>query len=189
MPITHPSARSIPWRAHLLVGLLVSLSPVVFAGPAPNAAIGVVRNVAWSPGDVQREGACEFEIFLTVAQLRQNHRHVGLVGIGNHNGRLSVQAEQALENVALRGVAVAKLAPEGGSVARSDEALFVDAGTLSETKACQLLQTCIERFGPLPAAANPSRPTPAELSAIRRQLRNYQGAFSTANGTVVASSS
>lgn len=187
MPITPSSTRSSAWRTCLFVGSLVLSTPVVFASNEPTTAVGVVRNVAWSPGDSQRDGACEFQIFLTVAQLQQNHRHVGLVGVGNHNGRLSLQAEQALENVALRGIAVAKVAPRGGSVARTDDALFVDAGTLPESAACQLLQTCIERYGPLPAAANPSRPTAAELRAIRRQLQRYQEAFTTASGAAVAS--
>ena len=152
------------------------------------AAVGIVRSVAWSPGDAQRDGACEFEIFLTVAQLQQNHRHVGLVGVGNHNGRLSLQAELALDNVALRGIAVAKVAPSGGCVAHSDEALFVDAGTLSENAACSLLQKCIERFGPPPAAINPSYPTTTELKSIRRHLQRYQEAFITAAARTVAQS-
>lgn len=187
MPITPSSTRSTAWRTCVLLGSLVLSTPFVCARNEPKSAVGVVRNVAWSPGDAQRDGACEFQIFLTVAQLQQNHRDVGLVGVGNHNGRLSVQAEQALENVALRGIAVAKIAPQGGTVARTEDALFVDAGTLSESSACQLLQTCIERYGPVPAAANPSRPTAAELRAIHRQLQRYQEAFTTASGAAVAS--
>ena len=146
----------------------------------------MIRSVAWSPGDTQREGACELSIFLKVAQLKQGHRDVGLVGVGNHNGRLSSQAEEALAHVALRGIPVAKVAPQGGSVARTDDALFVDAGTLPESKACQILETCIDRYGPLPAAANPSQPTEAELRAIHLQLDRYQAAFANAMGSTVA---
>jgi len=186
MPIAHPSVRSTAWRTCLLVSSLVFSTALAHARTEPAAAVGVVRNVAWSPGDAQRDGACEFEIFLTVAQLQQKHRAVGLVGVGNHNGRLSDQAEHALDNVALRGIVVAKIAPSGGTVARTDEALFVDAGTLPESTACQLLQTCIERYGPLPAVANPSRPTAAELRAIHRQLQRYQDAFTTATSSAVA---
>ena len=187
MPTTYRSVARTAWKTSFIAGSLVLSSALGFARSESKVAVGVVHNVAWSPGDTQRDGACEFEIFLTVAQLQQSHRNVGLVGVGNHNGRLSTQAEQALDNVALRGIAVAKIAPAGGSVARTAEALFVDAGTLPEKAACELLQTCIERYGPLPAAANPSQPTVAELHAIRRQLQRYQEAFTTATSPTVAS--
>lgn len=185
MPITRTPTKSTRLGTFLLLSSLTFSSVAFGAESVP--AVAVVKNVAWSPGDAQREGACRLSIFLTVAQLKQSHRHVGLVGVGNYNGRLSSQAEQALEHVALRGIAVAKVAPRGGSVARTPDALFIDAGTLSEKEACQLLETCINRYGPLPAAVNPSKPTESEMQAIHGQIERYQAAFASAMGENVAS--
>lgn len=184
MPIARPSSKSLAWQTCLVTGLLLFSSSLTFARTEP--VIAVVRNIAWSPADAQREGACEFEVFLTVAQLKQHHREVGLVGVGNHNGRLSTPAERALEHMALRGIPIAKIAAAGGSVAHDSDALFVNAGSLPETAACSLLQQCIQRYGPPPAATDPRHPTPVELNTIRRHLQQYQEAFTTAASTTPA---
>jgi hypothetical protein len=38
---------------------------------------------------------------------------------------------------------------------------------------------CLMRFGSLPPAADPDRPTKAELDAIRAKLAAYQAVFDT----------
>ncbi len=50
---------------------------------------------------------------------------------------------------------------------------------LTSTKARLLLLACLMKFGALPPAADPDRPTAAELDAIRRQLVQYQAVFDT----------
>ena len=124
---------------------------------------------------------------MKVARLQQQSRAVGLVGVGNHNGRLSIEAERALEHVSLRGVPVARIAKSGGTVALMPDALFIDAGSLTEHQAQELLITCIEKFGVPPAARDPSAPTELERSAIRKHLQKYRAQFAQARGTQVAS--
>ncbi len=151
-----------------------------------SAAVALVQNSAWSPSDDVREGASEFKIFLTIARLQADHTKVGVVSVGNQNGRVSSGAERALDEVALRGVIVAKVATKGGSVARLPDSLFIDAGGMTQATASALLQRCLERYGPAPAVVNASAPTATELDAIRDHLRRYQEAFSTARSTNVA---
>jgi tRNA-dihydrouridine synthase len=184
MPITHRSTWSSAWRACLSAGSLLLIVSSGLARTDASPAVGVVRDVTWSPGDTQREGASEFEVFLTVAQLQQASGAVGLVGVGNHNGRLSQQAERALEHVACRGIAVARVARGGGAVALTPDALYVDAGSLPEAEARELLLTCLQRYGAPPAAANPADPTEAELTSIRRHLSRYQEVFATARSAI-----
>ncbi len=50
---------------------------------------------------------------------------------------------------------------------------------LTSTKARLLLLACLMKFGALPPAADPDRPTAAELDAIRRKLVQYQAVFDT----------
>lgn len=50
---------------------------------------------------------------------------------------------------------------------------------LTATKARLLLMACLLRFGSLPPAADPARPTPQELDAIRAKLTHFQAVFDT----------
>ena len=189
MPITHRSARSFVKRACVVAGALLLSVVVTSARTSSTPAVAIVRNIAWSPGDAERGGACELEIFLKVEQLRQQSMDVGLVGVGNHNGRLSLEAERALEYVALRGVPVAKIAAGAdGALALHPDALVIDAGDLAEEQARDLLVRCLGRFGAPPAVSNPDRPSAEELAAIKRHLQRYQEAFTTASSAQVAQS-
>jgi hypothetical protein len=57
--------------------------------------------------------------------------------------------------------------------------LFIGGSNLTATKARLLLMACLMRFGGLPPAADPQRPTDAELAAIRAKLAEYQAVFFT----------
>ena len=57
--------------------------------------------------------------------------------------------------------------------------LFLGGGNLTSTKARLLLMACLMRFGSLPPAANPDKPTKAEVEAIQAKLREYQAVFDT----------
>lgn len=56
---------------------------------------------------------------------------------------------------------------------------FIGGSNLTATKARLLLMACLMRFGSLPPAADPERPTAAELAAIRAKLAEYQAVFFT----------
>ena len=164
-------------------GLLAVIATPLTA--PPSAGVAVLRAAAWSPGDVVREGAGEFEVLLCAARLQREHRAAGIVGIGDRHGHFLSGAERALRLLALRGVPVAKLA-RNGEVAADPEQLFLDASGLDETAASRLLRRCLERHGPPPAAANPESPTRHELAAIRTHLQPFREAIALATAPRLA---
>jgi hypothetical protein len=56
---------------------------------------------------------------------------------------------------------------------------FIAGSNLTATKARMLLMACLLKFGSLPPAANPDKPTSAELTATRGAVALYQHIFDT----------
>jgi hypothetical protein len=125
-------------------------------------------------------------VFFKVASLQKAHHAVGLIAVGDRHGLLAHGAENALRFVALQGVPVARLAP-GGEVAHDPDDLFMDCGHLSESEAAAVLAHCLHRYGSPPVAANPDRPTPGELAAIRLYLVPFREALGLAGASRLSS--
>jgi hypothetical protein len=142
--------------------------------------IAVLATDAWSPGDPTRDGARNFKVLLTVAKLIQSHPLVGVIGIANRNGLLPPEAKQALTRSVLMGVPVVTVASQN-PIRHDHDQLFIEAGGMSEVEARTLLSQCMLRFGNLQPSADPSHPSEAELSTLRRQVRQYQDSFNAAN--------
>ena len=84
-----------------------------------------------------------------------------------------------LVKAALSGIPVAK-AGRGASMGFADPHPFQIAATnLTATKARLLLMACLLKFGSLPAAKNPDKPTSEEVEAIRKAVAAYQDVFNT----------
>jgi hypothetical protein len=56
---------------------------------------------------------------------------------------------------------------------------FIGGRNLTSTKARLLLMACLMKFGSLPTAADPDRPTKDEIAAVRDRLAAYQAVFDT----------
>jgi len=56
---------------------------------------------------------------------------------------------------------------------------FIGGSNLTATKARLLLMACLMKFGCLPPAADPDRPTAAEAAAVRAKIAQYQEVFDT----------
>jgi hypothetical protein len=180
MPITQPT----PCMRRLVGGLALAcclISPLT----ATPAGVAVLRAAPWSPGDVAREGAGEFEVLMTAARLQQEHRAAGIVGIGNRHGLFTFGAERALRVVALRGMPVVKLS-SGSDVAADPDQLFLDASGLTPQEASSVLTRCLERHGSPPIARDPEKPTGNELAAIRAHLQPFREAFALAVSPTLA---
>jgi hypothetical protein len=104
----------------------------------------------------------------------------GIVGEGaTPIGRLSSSVERALLRVVYSGAPVVKVA-RGGSTGRTEPSRglpFVTGSNLTATKARLLLIASMLKLGPLPAAADPDRPTTAERDAILDRVAHYQELF------------
>jgi hypothetical protein len=73
-------------------------------------------------------------------------------------------------------VQVGRGAPEGFA---DRTPLLVAGSNLTGTKARLLLMAALMRFGALPPAADPEKPSAAERAAIEKAVANYQHIFDT----------
>jgi hypothetical protein len=56
---------------------------------------------------------------------------------------------------------------------------FIGGRNLTATKARLLLMACLMKFGSLPVAADPDRPTAGEVEAVQKTIARYQEVFDT----------
>ena len=100
----------------------------------------------------------------------------GLVPYGNITSELRASM---LREATFMGLPVARTGrgyPEGFA----DPEPFSIAGmNLTSTKARLLLMACLMKFGALPVAADPKKPTAAEVDATKAALAKYQQVFNT----------
>ncbi len=178
-------------RRHFLTSIVSALpivAGVAFASPTlrlESSAVTIIRGTSWSPGDVAREGAGEFAVYLQVAQLQRAKGATGIIAIGDRHGRLRDGGERALHRLVHAGVPVVKLATSGHRAAM-DHPLFLDGGALDAHSASEILALSLRRYGPPPSAANAEFPTPAELAAIQAHLRPFQVALDSAAAATLA---
>jgi hypothetical protein len=100
----------------------------------------------------------------------------GLVPYGSSP---SQARHKLLLRATLSGIPVAKVG-RGAPMGFADPHEFQIAATnLTATKARLLLMACLLKFGSLPAAKNPDKPTSEELDAIRKAVAAYQSVFNT----------
>src|SRR6185503_16591777 len=84
-----------------------------------------------------------------------------------------------LLKAAFSGIPVAKVG-RGAAMGFADPTDFQIAATnLTATKARLLLMACLLKFGSLPPAKDPDKPTREELDAIRKAVAAYQAIFDT----------
>lgn len=139
-------------------------------------SVAVVKSPSWSPNDAEREGASEFEILISIAQLLETTPLAGVVGVGNRNGAFLPAAEQALARTVAMGLPVVKLSADGALPVIPDN-LYIEAGSLSPEEARHTLAECLLTLGTLPPARDILNPTRQELAAIHAKLARYQLIF------------
>ncbi len=87
--------------------------------------------------------------------------------------------EAAMQRAVLQGMPVVCVGRGNNEGFTPPRGLFIGGSNLTATKARLLLMACLLRFGALPPAADPQRPTDAEVEAIRRKVAAYQEVFDT----------
>jgi L-asparaginase/Glu-tRNA(Gln) amidotransferase subunit D len=122
------------------------------------------------------------DVAMRIGDMLSRSRLAGIVAEGAAPyGTLTEAANDALRSGVFRGVPVVRVGrgtPEG--IARSDESdVFLSGSNLSATKARLVLMACLLRYGALPPANDPDRPTGAELAAMRHKLDQFQQVFDT----------
>ena len=119
-----------------------------------------------------------------LARMEHNLRHAPLAGfVVEGLSPYGIMTSKARHRLMLRavhlGMPVVRVGRgnNAGFSPRRDR--FIGGGNLTATKARLLLMACLMKFGSLPPAADPDRPTDAEADAVRRAVSAYQAVFDT----------
>jgi hypothetical protein len=83
------------------------------------------------------------------------------------------------------GIPVVRLA-QSAPLAPHQGDPFIEAGSLSPAEAKRILAECLARFGALPAAADPAKPTRKESAALQAKLTLFQAQFDARNPAQIA---
>jgi len=96
-------------------------------------------------------------------------------------GAMSNSVDAALKRATFSGMPVVKVGRgnASGFVDPKRDPLAIAGSNLTATKARLLLMACLMRFGSLPAAADSTKPTAAEIEAAKGTLAQYQEIFDT----------
>ena len=94
---------------------------------------------------------------------------------------MSNSVDAALTGATFSGMPVVKVARgnAAGFVDKSRHPLAIAGSNLTATKARLLLMACLMKFGSLPLAVDPAKPTQAEIDAVKGKLAHYQEIFDT----------
>ena len=100
-----------------------------------------------------------------------------LEGHAPYGTATSATRKRILRAAVFRGMPVVLAGRGNNEGFTGPKGVFIGAGNLTATKARLLLMACLLRFGTLPPAADPERPTDAEAKAVDALLAQYQKVF------------
>jgi L-asparaginase len=149
--------------------------------PAAIPHVEIVSLPGWFASSGGPDEVIAAQVRDALARVRSQAPLGGLIAEGVTGGHFEQAEGDALDLAALHGLPVVKVgrdAPESFVPATSHR-LWIGGGNLTAAKARVLLMACLLRFGLLPAAADPARPTAAERAALRTRLADYQAVFDT----------
>jgi L-asparaginase len=157
-----------------------SASGELIANAIPKVAI--IKGDTWYDDSGTPNAADEKGIASSIDMLLEKYPLAGIVGEGTSPySTLSASQDKALEFAALSGLPVVKVARGDAhafvNVNRNN--LFIEGNNLIATKARLLLTAAIMKYGPLPHAADPMKPTSEETAAIKEKVAKYQEIFQT----------
>jgi len=144
--------------------------------------VPMLKGDNWYDDSGVPDPAAEKGIAATIDMLLSEYPLAGIVGEGlAPYSSMSASQDKALELAVLQGLPVVKTArgDASGLVKVNPRNLFIEGNNLTTTKARLLLTAALMKFGPLPRAADVTRPTAEELVAIREKLGLYQEVFQT----------
>ncbi|MBN9081028.1 MAG: asparaginase [Rhizobiales bacterium 62-17] len=151
--------------------LLASAIPVV----------SIIKDGSYSTLEFGDDPALEADLIASIEHKLSLGMLTGIVieGLVPYGSLPSTARHKLMLKAAFSGLPVAKVgrnAPEGFADPHDFQ---IAATNLTATKARLLLMACLLKFGSLPAAKDPDKPTSTELDAIRKAVARYQDVFST----------
>jgi hypothetical protein len=144
--------------------------------------VTLLKHARYLPEDTT--GSAEQEVDI-LARIDKNLRDAPLAGFVAEGsapfGAMSNSVDAALKRATFSGMPVVKVGRgnAGGFVDAKRDPLSIAGNNLTATKARLLLMACLMKFGCLPPAADPAKPTAAEIDATKDRLKQYQEIFDT----------
>ncbi|HEX9145935.1 MAG TPA: hypothetical protein VGA09_16815, partial [Candidatus Binatia bacterium] len=150
--------------------------------PAAIAKVVILKHARYLPEDATGNADQEVDI---LARIEKNLRDAPLAGFIAEGsapfGQMSNSVNAALKRASFSGMPVVKVGRgnSSGFVDPKRDPLAIAGSNLTATKARLLLMACLMKFGCLPQAQDPTRPTPAEIESTKTKLAQYQEVFDT----------
>jgi hypothetical protein len=149
--------------------------------PGAIPSVSIVKDGGYCGEEFGDDPALEPDLAFLVQQKLGLGRLAGFVAEGfTPYGTMTSGARQKhMERAVLSGLPVVRVgrgAPEGFADATP---IFISGSNLSATKARLLLMACLMKFGSLPPARDPDKPTTRERAAIEAAVERYQRVFDT----------
>ena len=143
--------------------------------------VTIATDGSYSAMDYGQDAALEGDLVAAIERKLGLRALTGFVnqGLVPYGMTPATPRHELLIKATLSGIPVARVG-RGASMGFADPHEFQIAATnLTATKARLLLMACLMKFGSLPAAKDPDKPTRAELDAIRKAVAAYQAVFNT----------
>ena len=144
--------------------------------------VTIAKHARYLPDDTSGEGAGDVDIMARIENNLRNAPLAGFIAEGSAPfGAMGDSVSAALKRATFSGMPVVKVGRgnASGFVDPNRDPLAIAGSNLTATKARLLLMACLMRFGCLPPAADPAKPTLAETNAVQAKLRQYQEVFDT----------
>ena len=142
--------------------------------PTAIPKVTIVKHARYLPEDTSGDASSEVDI---LARIEKNLRDAPLAGFVAEGsapfGAMSNSVDAALKRATFSGMPVVKVGRgnAGGFVDPTRDPLAIAGSNLTATKARLLLMACLMKFGCLPPAADPAKPTAAETEATKAKLK------------------
>jgi hypothetical protein len=150
--------------------------------PTAIPKVTIVKHARYLPEDTTGNAAEEVDILARIDKNLRDAPLAGFVAEGSAPfGAMSNSVDAALKQATFSGIPVVKVGRgnASGFVDAKRDPLAIAGSNLTATKARLLLMACLMRFGGLPPAVDPSKPTAAETEATKAKLVQYQEVFDT----------
>ncbi|ATC66124.1 hypothetical protein CMV30_12800 [Nibricoccus aquaticus] len=144
--------------------------------------VAMLKGDNWYDDAGEPNPAGEKGFTATFDMLLEKYPLAGVVAEGlSPYASLSRSQDMALEKAVLCGLPVVRVARGDAHalVNTNPNNLFIEGSNAIATKARLLLTAALMKYGPLPHAADPEKPTPAEITAIKEKVKLYQALFDT----------
>jgi L-asparaginase len=143
--------------------------------------VSIIKDASYSEDDYDGDPAQEVDVIALVEYKLKSTPLAGFVleGLSPYGRPASTSRTRAMMRAAYTGFPVVMVGRGNTEGFATGFAPFIGGSNLTATKARLLLMLCIIKFGMLPPARDPAKPTREEVEAVAKRVKNYQSVFDT----------